>query len=255
MIECSSLSCSIGKKQILSDIDLTAKNGKITVIIGPNGSGKTSLLRCISGAVGKKELSSGNILINGKNTVDYSAKERAGVLSFMPQALPMPQITVFELVSYGRSPYIGSFGMLSEKDKKAVYSAIARVSLSDLCDTSVSVLSGGERQLAYFAMLIAQETSNLLLDEPTASLDEKHKAKIFDELTKLKKDNKAILLILHDITEAVRIADNICVLDNGKSVFCGTSEQFIQSDIPKTVFGVTPYQYINDGKSTYFFSR
>lgn len=255
MIKCNSLCYSVKKKHILSDIDLTANNGEITVIIGPNGSGKTSLMRCIAGIISKKEFSSGNILINGKDTADYSQAERAAVLSYMPQSLSAPQITVSELVSYGRSPYIGSFGILSDNDKKSVLNAIYRMSLTGFSNTPVSVLSGGEKQLAYFAMLLAQNTDNLLLDEPSSSLDEKHKTKIFDELSELKKEGKAILLILHDITDAVSIADSISVIDGGRSVFHGSPKQFISSNISKNVFGITPYECKSGGKSMYFFSR
>lgn len=255
MIECRSLSYSSEKKQILSEINLTAINGEITVLLGPNGSGKTSLLRCISGIINSKKNLFGDILIDGINSTKHNTRGRSKILSLLPQTLPSLQITVSELVSYGRSPYIGHFGKLSDSDKKTVNNAIDRVSMTEFYDTPVSCLSGGERQLAFFAMLVAQNTGNVLLDEPTSSLDEKHRSKIFDTVYELKKENKTIIIILHDITEAVRLADKICVLDNGRSVFYGTPEQFVSSDVPEKIFGVVPYKCSHDGKEKVFFSR
>ncbi len=229
MIECNGLSV----KSILRDISFKLNEGELTVILGKNGSGKTTLFRTLSGNMPF----SGEIRINGKDITLYSTKERSGLIAVMPQNLPVPDITLKRLVSFGRQPYTGFSGRLSEDDNTAVDSAIEAVGLTDIVHRHLPLLSGGERRLSYFAMMLAQSTPILLCDEPTASLDTEHQKKILRLLTEQRSNGKTILCILHDVNQAIEIADRVLVLDKGRLIYDGI-EPF---ELPASHFGLTEY--------------
>ena len=195
MIKCTNISVSFDKK-ILKDFSLTIKDGRICVIIGPNGSGKTTLIKAIS-----KQISfTGNIEIDNQNINLLKHKELAKMLSVMPQRLPEPNgITVQEIISFARTPYTPFNAKLSIDDKKIIEESINYLSINHLKNKYIRELSGGEKQKVFFAMTIAQDTNNIILDEATSNLDISNKSILFDFITKLKKQGKTVLLILHDI--------------------------------------------------------
>ena len=237
MVECKRLSV----KNILSDISFKVNKGEICVIIGKNGSGKTTLLRAISSNIPYK----GEVLIQGKK--DLGIKARAMVIASMPQTLPIVPVTVRRLVAFGRQPYTGITGTLSKEDKDIVEAVIGETGISDIADKNVSVISGGERRKAFFAMMTAQRSPILLCDEPCANLDTEHQKQILSLLKMQKAKGNTVLCVLHDLNQAIEIADRILLLDGGRLAFDGTPEGL--SDIPERHFGLT--KYVCEDKTLY----
>lgn len=236
-IECRHLSLSYQQKIILQDISFRAESGKITVLLGKNGSGKTSLLRCLSGI---QKISGGEIFFSGVSTQTMSQMQKARQIAIMPQTLPQIPITVAELIAMGRTPHLNFGGRLSARDRQIANHAVQRSGIQEHVHDLVSTLSGGERQLAFFAMTLAREANRILLDEPTASLDAEYRWKVYEIMRKLRDGGYTVLATLHHLEEAVAIADHILVLDRGKLVFDGSATEFIDSSIPETIFKLIP---------------
>ena len=238
MIECKKLSCSYGRqfsKSAVSSVSLCAKDGRACVILGLNGSGKTTLLRAISGRLRY----SGSAKIDGAEVSALKPRMLASRLSVMPQRLPEPKgVSVEDLVTFARSPYMGHSQIMSEKDRLIVSEAIKQVGMSSYSQRRLTELSGGEKQKAFLAMLLAQQTDNVILDEPTANLDVSNKQELLRFIIQMKAKGKAILCVLHDLNDALSIADEICVIEKGESVFFGTKEEFLEQKIAQRCFNV-----------------
>ncbi len=249
MIELLNVTVGYGKREIIKDLTFKAESGKITVILGKNGCGKSTLLRAVSGGIPYR----GSILLDGEELRSVPLKSRARRIAVMPQILKSPDITVYELVSFGRQPYTGITGTMSENDKSRVKQLIADIGIGDLADKKINRISGGERQKAYFAMLMAQDTPNMLLDEPGAFLDAEYMNRLCDFLLCAKAAGKTALTVLHDINRAVELADKIVVLkDDG--VFIGNGEEFAQSELPSRHFGLRRFEAVSEnGEKRCFF--
>ena len=177
-----------GQKKILKDISLEVPFEKISVIIGPNGSGKSTLLKTLARILRPNQ---GHVLLNGKDINTSSSREIAQKLSLMPQSPSSPEdITVKDLVFFGRHPHQGTFSRNTKKDTEAVEKALALTKLESLKDRFLHQLSGGQRQRAWLAMALAQETDVLLLDEPTTFLDLHYQFEILDLLKVLGRPSK-----------------------------------------------------------------
>jgi len=249
MIKFVDVTVGYGKREVLKDLTFTAESGKITVILGKNGCGKSTLLRAVSGVIPYK----GSILLDGEELRYMPLKKRAHLIAVMPQILKSPDITVYELVSLGRQPYTGITGTISETDKNRVKQVINDIGISDLADKKINRISGGERQKAYFAMLMAQDTPNMLLDEPGAFLDAEYMSRLCDFLLSAKAACKTVVTVLHDVNRAVELADKMIVLKNG-GVFVGTAEEFTRSDLPSRHFGLRRFEAVcENGEKRYFF--
>lgn len=234
MIECENLTVRYGKKEILHSLSFRAEAARITVILGKNGSGKSTLLRALSGLLPF----SGKVTAEGKNIRAMRAAERARSISVMPQMLRDPAVTVRDLVAFGRHPYAGFCGILSRDDRKKVGDVLQKTGLSHLADTRLDHVSGGERQKAYFAMLLAQDTPNLLLDEPAAHLDAEYTGALCRFLEEERARGKTILAVLHDVNRALALADRLLVLSGGQAVFDGAPADFAKSPLPADLFGL-----------------
>ena len=253
MIECKNFSVKYGKKEILHSVSFSACPNEITVILGKNGCGKSTLLRALSGIIPY----SGTIKLNGSESRSLKPTTRAKLISMMPQILQSPEITVRHLVSYGRYPYTGLSGIMSEADRIAVENVMAKTEISELADSFVNRISGGERQKAYFAMLLAQDTPILLLDEPGAHLDTEYMKNLCSFLKCERDSGKTVVAVLHDINCAVELADRIVVIEHGGVLFNGTPEAFCESDIPQKAFGVQRFDCVeaSDGNTSRIFFR
>ena len=243
MIDCENLSASYGKQQVLSGLTFCAQDAQITILLGINGSGKSTIVKCI-----QKHLP-----FQGTITVDGIApgKALARTLGILPQILPSPPVSVKELVSYGRTPYAGFYGFLGAKDQHIIQDAIDKMDLSEFAERSVATLSGGQRQNAFLAMLLAQDTQNVLLDEPVTYMDIACEKRFYQFIHNLRESGKCVLLILHNIASALENADKIIVLDKGCAAFTGTPEECVQSGILETVFGVHAEKILLHGEERY----
>ncbi len=234
MLEVKNLSACRGKKQVLRNINLELLSGTLTVIIGKNGSGKSSLCECINATVSY----SGKILFSGEDAALLPPRKRARYISYLPQTLRCPHITVEELVSLGRTPYVGVSGRLTEEDREKCLQASKELGLEAVYNKFVDEISGGERQKAYLAMMLAQDSDVLMLDEPTSHMDIEVERAFADTLRILAKKGKAVLAVMHNINLAADIADRIIVMSGGEIVFGGKREESLRCEIIEKEFGV-----------------
>ncbi|TFH92212.1 Fe(3+) dicitrate ABC transporter ATP-binding protein FecE [Vibrio ouci] len=234
MITTHQLSVSYGKETIIHDLDLAIPEGKITALIGPNGSGKSTLLKTLCRINKSFE---GELSVLGKPIKSYPDKELAKHISLLPQVLTTPEdITVRRLVEYGRSPYLSYWGKLSQQDHQKVDQAIEETQIQDLVDKKVDALSGGQRQRVWIAMVLAQDTPVVMLDEPTTYLDLSHQVELMKLIQKLNANGKTIIVVLHDLNQACRYCDHLVVLKSGKIAVTGAPESVFTESLLKDVF-------------------
>lgn len=251
MIELNSVCVSYGEKQVLHDISLSVPKQSVTAIIGPNGCGKSTLLRAICGLQKKN---GGEILLNSQPQSRYSQNSLARTVSFLPQNRSASSIRVDTLVLHGRFPYMGYPRHYREEDRKAAREAMEWVGVSHLFDRNVSTLSGGEQQKVYIAMLLAQGTPIVLMDEPTTYLDISHKFDVLHLVQDMKRSGKTVVMVLHDLDLALKYADQIILMDQGKIRTQGTPEQVFRSGELKAVFGIQPGKIETPEGTQYYFS-
>ena len=237
-LEAKNISVSINGKQIISDINSSFAEGKITAIIGPNGVGKSTLLKVLAALNSKYE---GEVLIGGKNIRDLSRKKIARHLAILPQTMQIPpDITVARLIDYGRFPYRSLFSRGNPKeDEDAVKWAIGVVNLEKFKDRQVNSLSGGERQRARIAMALAQLPQIMLFDEPTTYLDIAHQIEVMQIIRLINEKYKmSVIMVVHDINHALQYADEVIVLKDGKIFSQGQPQQILNVELLEKVFGV-----------------
>ena len=239
------LSADINSELSLTDIDLQLRAGEVTAIIGPNGAGKTSLLRAICSELDCK---SGRVEFDGLVMSDWNLHDRASLLAILPQrsTLDFP-FTVREVVSLGRIPHETS----QKYNNDIVWAALELVDCEQFADRLYIHLSGGEKQRVQLARVAAQiwekQSRNrcLILDEPSASLDLAHQAMIVDMMKFFSEQGVAILAVLHDLNLASKCADQICVLDQGKLVSCGSPDDVLTKEMLKQVFAIEAEVSVN----------
>src|SRR5574339_36424 len=222
------LSKSFGKKTILDDIDLTIKKGKLTAFIGPNGAGKSTLLATMSRLI---QTEIGHIYLEGKDLKSFKSRDLAQQLSILKQMNHLNMnITIFELVAFARFPY--SKGNLTPTDKEKINLSIAQLGLTELAEENIQNLSGGQLQRAYIAMILAQDTDYILLDEPLNNLDMNFAVQMMQLLTKLVTEfGKTVIIVLHDINFAASFADEIVAMKSGKIFAHDQTDQIIHEHI------------------------
>ena len=243
MLKITALGVTLGGKEILTDINFTLKPHSLTAIIGRNGSGKSTVVSAINGMVSY----TGQITFAGQDIRMLSQREKAKLISVLPQTLNAPHITVEELVKMGRNPYIDIGHRFTPQDTLAVENAITYMELADKKHQYVDSLSGGERQKAYLAMILAQQTRLMVLDEPATYMDISCENQFMQTLKSLQKNShKTIVTVMHNLSTAVRYADRIVVMDKGRVIFEGTTEECLEKQIIENTFGVK--KYISDGE-------
>ncbi|WP_270993682.1 ABC transporter ATP-binding protein [Listeria seeligeri] len=237
-LELKNISFSRKRDFQMSDINAAIPEGKITTLIGPNGSGKSTMLRLMMRLLTPD---SGEILLGEKNITDISAKELAKKMTMLAQAPEgLVDVTVHDLVAYGRLPYRSFLSTLQDEDEAVIQWAIKVCNLGNLAYRPLHSLSGGERQRAWLAMALAQKTPILLLDEPTTYLDIAHQLELLDLLVHLNKEyNLTIVLVLHDLNQAAIYSDYVFVCENGRLVKSGTPKEVFTIDLLKNVFHIT----------------
>jgi iron complex transport system ATP-binding protein len=233
----SQLTAGYGDSDILTDLDLVVPPGKITVIVGANACGKSTLLRAMSRLLAPRH---GQVLLDGKSVHHTPPRELARTLGLLPQSPIAPEgITVADLVSRGRHPHQGLFSRWTKRDDEAVQAALDATRTADLADRPVDELSGGQRQRVWIAMALAQETEILLLDEPTTFLDINHQIEVLDLLTDLNHSrDTTVVMVLHDLNLAARYADHLVAVSGGRIHVSGTPEAVLTEETVRQVFGL-----------------
>lgn len=236
-LRAESLSLGYDETTVVDSLDVAIPDGRITVIVGANASGKSTLLRGLARLL---KPSSGRVLLDGTALDDMRAIEVAKVLALLPQSPIAPDgITVADLVGRGRYPHQGWFRRWSPDDDAAVGDALAATGSDDLANRLVGSLSGGQRQRVWVAMALAQQTDLLLLDEPTTYLDINHQVELLDLLTGLNAtNNTTIVLVLHDLNLAFRYAHHLIAMKGGAIVVEGAPADVVTADVITDVFGL-----------------
>lgn len=222
---------------VIDSQSISVQPGAVTALVGPNGSGKSTLLK---GVADKLTPERGSVLLDGRNISSYGSKELARRLGLLSQESTAPDsITVEELVYHGRYPHRGFFESVSSEDKQAVNQAIELAGCAHLRDREVGQLSGGQKQLAWIAMALAQDTDVLLLDEPTTFLDLHHQLEVMEIIETLREESEiTVVIVLHDVQQAARIADEMVALKDGEIRARGTPEAVITEDFLAEVFEI-----------------
>ena len=250
MVELKRVSTAFSEREVLHDLSLTFQRGEVTVLLGPNGCGKSTLLRTILGFV---ERTGGEILLDGRPVEDFSSREIAQRIAYLPQSRPVPNITARRMVLHGRFPYLGYPRRYRKEDYAAVSEALHKADAASLADRALPQLSGGERQRVYLAMALAQSTDMILMDEPTTYLDVRHQLEVMDLARRLAGEGKAVVLVLHDLCLALRCGDKAAVMQNGRLQGFGTPEEVYDSGILQQVFHVTVHRTRTEDGWRYYY--
>ena len=221
---------------VIENISFRVPGGSITALTGRNGAGKSTLISCLMGQLPGYR---GRILLDGEGVGAMEPMHRAKKVACLPQVLPNPHVTVRELAAFGRTPYLPFSGKLRPEDEEKVQWALRSAGMEVLQDCFVDRLSGGQRKKAFFAMVLAQDTPLVVLDEPTAHLDAASRFEFLDLIERLKQETgKSFLVVIHELPEILRYADRIVTLSDKRLVFQGTPEQCLAQQIPQKYFGI-----------------
>ena len=235
MIELHDLTVGYGERTVLRDVSLDFPPGQVTVLLGPNGCGKSTLMKTALGLLPRQ---GGEVLYDGVDLERLTTRQVARKAAYLPQSREVPSITARRMVLHGRFPYLGYPRRYRAEDYEAAAKALEWAGAGDLADRPVRELSGGQRQKVYLAMALAQDTGAVLMDEPTTYLDVRHQLEVMEAARKLASQGKTVVLVLHDLCLAMRFADEIAVLSGGGVQQRGTPEEVYQSGVLDRVFGV-----------------
>jgi iron complex transport system ATP-binding protein len=245
----NNLSFGYGKSQVLKDLSLSLLDGNIGVLLGKNGAGKSSLIKCI---IGVNKYKQGTILVNDKDLSTYKSKERAKLISYVPQSIDNSDLSVFDSILLGCFPDF-TYGP-SKKDYEATSEIIKALSLEGLVLRKVKDLSGGEKQKVAIARALVSHPSLLVLDEPTSNLDLAATLTTISLLKGLKKQGLTILVSMHDINLATSLGDCFYFMNN-QTIFKSGDQSIIQEDVVEIAYGVKVNIDQLDGKPFVFFKE
>ncbi|EHS55205.1 ABC transporter ATP-binding protein [Paenibacillus kribbensis] len=236
-LKTANLDIAYEDRLIVEDLNVEIPQGKITALVGANGSGKSTILKTMARIMNPK---GGSVLLDGKSIHKQSTREVAKQLAILPQNPTAPEgLTVTELVSYGRFPYQKGFGSMKADDRKMVEWAIQVTGMSEFHDRPIDQLSGGQRQRAWIAMALAQDTDILFLDEPTTFLDMAHQLEVLHLLEYLNTSaERTIVMVVHDLNHAARYAQHMIAIKKGKAEAVGAPTEVMSPDVLREVFGI-----------------
>lgn len=252
MVELQNVCAGYRDRAVLTGVDLPIPAGRVTVIAGPNGCGKSTLLKVLAGLI---PLSGGEIRLSGRPISDFSPRELAQTVAYLPQNRTVPELTALRLVLHGRFPYLDYPRRYRARDFELARSALDAMGVADLADRPLADLSGGQRQKVYLAMALAQDTPVILLDEPTTFLDVAHQLQLMDQARLLADRGKAVVLVLHDLTLALETADQLAVLNGGQIAALGNPDAVFASGCLEQVFGVSVSRFRAAEGWRYYYER
>ncbi|MFJ6135898.1 ABC transporter ATP-binding protein [Kitasatospora sp. NPDC092286] len=236
-LEARGLTLAYEARTVAEGLDLRIPDGRVTVIVGPNACGKSTLLRALGRLLKPVR---GAVLLDGAELARIPTKRIAQRIGLLPQSPTAPEgISVADLVSRGRQPHQSWWQQWSAEDEEAVAEALERTSTAELAERSVDELSGGQRQRAWIAMALAQGTDILLLDEPTTFLDIAHQVEVLDLVRRLNVERgRTVVAVLHDLNQAARYADHLVAMRDGQIVAQGAPGEVVTAELVREVFGL-----------------
>ncbi len=235
-LRATDLTLAYGARTVVQGLDLEVPEGELTVVVGPNACGKSTLLRALARLL---KPTTGSVLLDGRSLREFGSKELARTLGLLPQTSVAPSgITVADLVTRGRYPHQRLGWQLSRDDATAVARAMAATGVADLAPRLVEELSGGQRQRVWVAMVLAQETGTLLLDEPTTFLDITHQYDLLELLVDLHRDGRTLVAVLHDLNQACRYGTHLVAVRDGAVVAQGRPADVVTPEMVREVFGL-----------------
>lgn len=246
-IKAKNLTVGYNDKRVINRLDLNIEANQITCLLGANGCGKSTLLQALSGLLSPSQ---GEVYLFDQPLHSLTNKQRALRLAFLAQQPQAPnELTVRELVMLGRYPYQKMFCPPSSDDQNAVNTALEQTEISAFANQALGKLSGGQRQRAWIAMVLAQQSEILLLDEPASYLDLAHQYELLKLVKQLNREQgKTIVMVLHDLNQAIEIADQLVLLKEGRLVAQGSPEVVLSESLIEEVFGLRCYLVPNPKK-------
>ena len=230
------LSVELGGRTILEEIDFEVQPGEVVGLVGRNGVGKTTLLRVASGIL---TANAGRVLLGGESVAHMSRRRLARRIALVPQDLHVPfPFRVGELVLMGRAPHQPLLGLESDRDVGLALRALDRFGIGHLAERGIETLSGGERQLVLFARALVQDPAILLLDEPTAFLDLKHRVEVLREVRAFARSGRSALIVSHDLSLAARSCDRVVLLGSGRVAGVGPPADVLTPGNLRVAFGI-----------------
>ncbi|MFK4790746.1 ABC transporter ATP-binding protein [Microbacterium sp. ZW T5_56] len=235
-LEARNLVVAYDERIAVDGVDLELPAGSFTVILGPNASGKSTVLRAMARVLKPQ---TGQVLFDGRALADYGTKELARRMGLLPQDAIAPEgMRVADLISRGRYPHHTPLQRWTAADATAVRDAMAATRTTELAERAVDQLSGGQRQRVWVALLLAQQAPVMLLDEPTTFLDIAHQFDLLDLLSTLNGEGKTVIAVLHDLNQAARYADHLVLMKEGRVVATGAPADLMTADRIREVFGI-----------------
>ena len=236
MIALKNLQAGYPGRAVLERVDLDFRPGEVLAILGPNGCGKSTLLRTANGLLAR---SGGEVLVDGVPLEELSPREIAQKIAYLPQSRPTPNITAGRMVLHGRFPYLSYPRRYRREDHEMVRRALEWVEAADLARRPLPELSGGQRQKVYLALALAQDTQTILMDEPTTYLDVGCQLEVMALARRLAEEGRAVVMVLHDLTLALRCAHRAALLHEGRVRQLGTPEELYSGAELERVMGVS----------------
>ncbi len=235
MMELKNVSAAYDGVQVLFDISAVFPSGKVTVLAGPNGSGKSTLVKTAANIL---RPIGGAVFADGRPIAQMAPREAAKKVAYLPQVRDVPDLTVGRMVLHGRFPHMGFPRSYTSEDREIVEDVLLETGLWEYRDRSVRSLSGGQRQKVYLAMALAQESDVILLDEPTTFLDISHQLETAALMRQLARRGRTVVMVLHDLSAAMEMADQMIILSEGHLAAAGSAEDIFRREIIPQVFQI-----------------
>lgn len=249
LLSVENLCAGYGGKEVLHNVSAGFEGGKVTVIAGPNGCGKSTLLKAMIRII---PLSGGRISACGRDVREMTSAELARHVAYLPQKKSIPDLTVMTMTLHGRFAHLSYPRRYKKEDIAAAEEALKITELTGLADENMSRLSGGTQQRAFLAMALAQSSPVILMDEPASFMDISYQIKLMELSRRLADSGKAIVMVLHDLPAALKYADKIIVMSDGKITASGAPEKIFESGILDLVFGIEMKRTFTENGAVYY---